>query len=125
MKNNQAEFVEVPSYDLGDKGQFILKGRMVYASAIVGMVIIPEGFVTEFASIPRIFRAIHPVNGKHRKAAVVHDYLCRDKTTTKKTADHVFNEAMKVCNVAGWRRRQMYFAVRIGGILRGMFGGKK
>jgi len=118
MKDNQAEFTEIPSFDLGDKGQFILKGRMVYLSNIVGMIIVPDDFVTDFASIPRIFRAIHPVNGRHRKAAVVHDYLCRDETTRRKVADKVFNEAMKVCKVAGWRRVQMYLAVRIGGIFR-------
>jgi hypothetical protein len=118
MKEQLSKFVEVPSFDLGDKGQFILKGRMVYTSDIVGMIIIPEGFITDFASIPRIFRTIHPVNGKHRKAAVVHDYLCRDEITKRKVADRVFNEAMKVCKVAGWRRIQMYVAVRIGGIFR-------
>lgn len=119
----KAKFIEVPSFDLGTKpGQFILEEPMVYLSAVLdGQVVVPAGFITDFASIPRIFRAIHPVNGRHIKAAVVHDYLCRDPDTTRKIADNVFNEAMKVCGVKDWRRRQMYLAVRIGGI----FGRKK
>ena len=114
-----AEFIEIPSYDEGTKpGQFILEERMVYSSDLNGVIVVPMGFETDFASIPRIFRVIHPVNGRHIKAAVVHDYLCRDKKTKRKMADRVFNEAMKVCGVKGWRRKQMFTAVRIGGFFR-------
>jgi len=111
------EFVEIPSYNEGDTpGTFILEERMVYNSAIIGLVIVPAGFVSDFASIPRWATWLHPTNGRHIKAAVVHDYLVRQPSIKRKTADQVFNEAMKVCNVKKWRRRQMYLAVRIGGI---------
>ena len=121
MSYLHAKFIEIPSYNEGENGQFILEERMVYYSLILDNIVIPAGFVTDFASIPRIFRAIHPVNGRHRKAAVVHDYLCRSIEVKRKDADNVFLEAMKVCGVKGWRSRQMFLAVRIGGWM----GGKK
>ena len=118
---DQAAFIEEPLVKIGKKSEFITVGRLVYFSELYGIVTVPDGFPTDFASIPRIFRALHPVNGKHRLAAVVHDYLCRDDITPRKTADKVFNEAMKVLKVKRWRRRQFYVAVRLGGI----FGRKK
>ena len=115
--DNQSAFIEEPSFRIADGDGFTLVGRLVYFSLLNGMVIIPDQFPTDFASIPRIFRAVHPVNGRHRLAAVVHDYLCNDGITRRKMADKVFSEAMRVCGVAGWRMIQFYIAVRIGGIL--------
>lgn len=39
-------------------------------------IVVPKGFKTDLASIPRIFWAILPKNGKYQKAAILHDYLC-------------------------------------------------
>jgi hypothetical protein len=38
-------------------------------------VVVPKGFETDFASVPRVFWTIIPPDGKYTKAAVVHDYL--------------------------------------------------
>ena len=39
------------------------------------VVQVPKGFVTDGASIPRIFWVYLPRHGKYTKAAVVHDFL--------------------------------------------------
>lgn len=119
--SNMAAFIEEPDFRIAGKNGFTLVGRLRYWSDILGLIKGEDGDFTDFASIPRIFRAIHPVNGKHRLAATVHDLLCNDGITPRKVADKVFNEAMRVCDVANWRRIQFYIAVRIGGI----FGRKK
>ncbi len=36
---------------------------------------VPAGFVTDLASVPRIFWTLLPPDGKYAKAAIIHDYL--------------------------------------------------
>jgi hypothetical protein len=79
---------------------------------------VPAGFVTDFASIPRIFWNILPPTGKYGKAAVVHDYLYvmgghlpDGREYTKREADRIFYDAMGVLGVNGFIRWTMWKAV--------------
>ena len=93
----QEEFV----YWIGKKNS----GEVVY---------VPRGFKTDFASIPKIFWSIvGGPTGKYTKAAVVHDYLYVKGTYSRKRTDQIFYEAMAVLKVSYWKRKTMYFAVRI------------
>lgn len=87
-----------------------------YDSDILGYVlIVPVGYKTDFASIPRIFWRILPPHGPYVPAAVVHDYLCdlRGRTgVDSKTTHKVFDEAMRVLHVPKWKRTVMYRAVK-------------
>ncbi len=77
---------------------------------------IPKGFITDGASIPKIFWSIIGGPwGKYGYAAVVHDYLYHTKKYTRKKSDQIFLEAMKVLGVSWWKRRIMYQAVRWAG----------
>lgn len=77
------------------------------------VVHIPAGFITDFASVPKVFWNILPPNGRYGKAAVVHDFLYRTKgMATKAQADRVFLEAMKALGVGYFTRTSMYLAVR-------------
>ena len=70
------------------------------------------GFLTDFASVPKLMWNILPPTGKYGKAAVVHDYLYRTKgIATKDQADHVFLEAMTALGVGWWTRNTMFRAV--------------
>ncbi len=80
---------------------------------------IPEGTKTDFASIPRGFRWLISRVGKYGKAAVLHDHLCSSKKTSRKEADQIFLEAMKVLGVGWLKRRTMYFGVRAYSIVSG------
>lgn len=87
-----------------------------FTSDIAGQLIrVPEGFVTDFASVPRFFWRVLPPTGQYGKAAVIHDYLYRTHLTTKKIADQVFLEATKALGVSAWKRQTMYYAVRLFG----------
>lgn len=62
---------------------------------------VPRGFLTDFASIPRVFLWLLPYWGKINKPSPIHDYLYRNrvimgKPITRKEADDIFYEAMKV-----------------------------
>lgn len=73
---------------------------------------VPAGFITDFASIPRIFWRILPPSGKYNKAAVVHDYLYSTQIVHRDIADLIFYEAMGALGVPQWKRWTMYQAVR-------------
>ena len=77
------------------------------------IVSVPKGFVTDFASVPRILWPIFPPAGPWCEAAVVHDYLCCTGTCSRFLADAIFREAMYQLGVPIWRRVAMYYAVRV------------
>jgi len=78
---------------------------------------IPAGFVTDFASVPRILWGWMPPWGKYGKAAVLHDYIYQTHCRIRKDADDIFYEAMLVGKTKPWKARLMYWGVRIGGWL--------
>lgn len=71
----------------------------------------PEGFKTDFASIPRVARSLISVNGKHRLPALIHDRLYSIGYARKK-ADEVFRRAMLQANVKPIKAWTMYCIVR-------------
>lgn len=83
---------------------------------------VPVGFVTDLASIPRIFWNILPPFGKYTGAAVIHDYLYQRQcyqsgekqitALTRKQCDDVLMEAMGVLDVGWLTRWTIYLAVR-------------
>jgi hypothetical protein len=79
-------------------------------------ITVPAGFITDFASIPRIFWAILPPAGRYGKAAVIHDYLYQIGLGTCKEADDLMLEAMQVLEVAAWKRVVIYRMLRVFGI---------
>ncbi len=73
---------------------------------------IPVGTCTDFASIPIGFRNIIARFGRHSPATLLHDWLCKYKIVSRKKADMLLREAMKVLGVGWLKRRTMYFGVR-------------
>ena len=88
---------------------------LAYESDIAGIITVPAGFETDFASVPRIPIAYFLVGDIAHKAATVHDYLYRAGKVSRKVADNVFLEAMKISGVWAWRRYPMFWAVRLFG----------
>jgi uncharacterized protein DUF1353 len=76
---------------------------------------VPEGFVTDFASVPRPLWIIFPRWGKYGNAAVIHDYLYWQQKYSRKRADELFLEAMEVLSVGWFQKYSLYYAVRLFG----------
>jgi hypothetical protein len=75
-------------------------------------VVIPKGYKTNGADIPRIFWSIYPPNrSDYLPAVVVHDYLC-DKGEYKK-ADDLFEKSLKELGVKRFDRFVLVGAVRL------------
>ena len=102
-----------------DDERWRLTAMLAFASAKYDrMVIVPKGFETDFASIPRIPLAYWLFAGVGQAAAVVHDALYGEGQVPRKVADDIFLEAMEACGVSAWRRWPMYWAVRTFGASR-------
>ncbi|MEA2036130.1 MAG: DUF1353 domain-containing protein [Nanoarchaeota archaeon] len=76
---------------------------------------IPEGYLTDLASIPPIARWLIPKLGRHAQAATLHDYIYEYNKYSRKKCDKIFLEAMKVLKVPFWKRQVMHKAVRMFG----------
>ncbi|WP_427170619.1 DUF1353 domain-containing protein [Fusobacterium nucleatum] len=84
----------------------------------IGLVVVPKGFRTDYASVPKIFRNIINTYGKHGRAAVVHDWLYSSKCKIeikRAEADRIFLEIMEEWDVKKYKRVLMYTLVRMFG----------
>ena len=94
-------------------GTWVLRSPLAYESSVANRVICaPEGFTTDFASVPRIPVAYWLTVDVAHAAAVIHDYLYSTGSVSRAMADDVLLEAMWVTGVPAWRRYAMYWAVR-------------
>jgi hypothetical protein len=78
-------------------------------------IVVPRGFITDLASIPRLLRWLFDVNGVSRQAAVLHDYLYSTQPLSRADADALFLEALKSLGASKWECFGLYYGVRIGG----------
>jgi hypothetical protein len=84
-----------------------------YDSAVMGArIIVPEGFETDFSSVPRGPLVWWLAGGIGDYAGVIHDFLYNHRLGGRQMADDVFLEALRVEGVEGWRAWLMHTAVR-------------
>ena len=76
---------------------------------------VPKGFVTDFASVPRLIQWLVPRWGKYGNAAIIHDWLYWQQGGSRREADLVLLEAMAVIKVFPLLKYVIYCAVRIFG----------
>ena len=76
-------------------------------------ILIEPGFITDFASVPRVFWwAYPPDGGKYTKSAVIHDAIYAAELFPRDACDSLFLEAM-INEGCGWfDRNTIYGAVR-------------
>lgn len=94
---------------------WIMMKEYVYEVGKIGSgdeIKVPEGFITDFASIPRPVWSFLPPWGKYGKAAIVHDYLYDTAIRTRKDSDSIFLEIMKNSGVNTLIRNIIYYSVR-------------
>lgn len=88
------------------------------------LIVIPAEFGTDFASVPRVLQWLINETGSHTTAALVHDWLYWDQSTTRAKADRIFLRLLRRrCGIMkSWA---MYLGVRLGGWLAWGNNGKK
>ncbi len=81
-------------------------------------LIVPAGFRTDFATIPKIVSLFIP-SGVYNFPSLVHDYYYTYHGTTRKEADKEFLHLMNVfVKDFKTRNKLMYYAVRLFGLKR-------
>ena len=98
-----------------DDGRWRLLSKLVYVSSLAGVIEVPAGFETDFASVPRVPVAYWLFGDVAHEAAVIHDFLYSTGAVPRAMADGVLLEAMEITGIPHWRRLPIYWAVRMGG----------
>lgn len=97
---------------------WVTKTERVFLSStpLSTIVIVPKHFMTDFASIPRIFRPLFdPVGTPWHTAAVLHDYLYAMTDVPRKAADLDYYWESRRNGTPEATAAIMYAALRIGG----------
>ena len=79
------------------------------------VVIVPRGFITDFASIPqplRVLRDLLPSTDRYGIPALVHDYLYWRQDCTREQADNIMEIAMMEAGVSLLERKVIHEGLR-------------
>jgi hypothetical protein len=96
-------------------------------------VTIPQGFVSDFATVPRFLWSILPPHGLAQAPSVLHDYFYVEhpyeglmgEKAERYFADDLFYRMLLAQKVSKWQAKAMYWAVRIFGKNRYQNHGKR
>lgn len=98
------------------RGTWRLLAPLVYSSDLLGhSITVPAGFITDFASVPRLPIAHLLTANTGHEAAVIHDWLYTVHALDRAMSDAVFEEALLAGGEPRWRAWLMWLGVRIGG----------
>ena len=103
-----------------DRRTYKLLDDLVLADDYQRTIIVPAGFITDFASIQVLHNAFlfvlfALVAGYGNYAATVHDFLYFGGQVSRKDADAILYRALRAEGVARWRAWLFWAGVRIGG----------
>lgn len=101
------------------KWQHRLLDDLVLDDDEVGLITVPRGFITDFATLnplhnPVLFPGFALVSGYGNYAAAVHDWLYATEQFSRKVSDGVFYRALRAEGIAQWRAGLFWVGVRVG-----------
>lgn len=85
------------------------------STSILSEVIVPKGFVTDFASVPRVFWSLFRPDGNYAYAAVLHDYLYWHQDRPRSSADEIFRAVMEDLKISDFQSTTLFHAVDLFG----------
>lgn len=102
---------------LEDDGTTVVRTlRPLYYQTALGLVVVPENFRSDGASMPRLFWRLigHPFQMQYLREAILHDWLYRTQPCSRALADRIFYNLL-AGKVKEWRRKLIYLGLRLGG----------
>lgn len=120
-KKTISEFLTDLSADLkhGSDRVWIIREPLIYRSKLLDTrIIIPAGFETDFASVPRVPIAYQLWGNRAHREATLHDYLYRKDAVPDVTcalANEIFFEAMGATGKPKYIQYPMWWGVVLGG----------
>lgn len=102
--------------DRAEPDLWTVTAPLIWQDAVYGRLVVPAGFVTDLASIPRLFRNLPWLdpNGLSRRPAVVHDWLYGSQPGRrygKKFADSFLRAALIAEGATHGDAMTFYYAV--------------
>ncbi|MFA5377511.1 MAG: DUF1353 domain-containing protein [Dehalococcoidia bacterium] len=114
-----SEFLtDLDIHEIDDDCVWELDKALVYLSDLIGKITVPNGFQTDFASVPRVPIAYMFFGNKAHRESVIHDFLYRADSVplvSRELADNIFFEAMECRGKGCGVRYPMWWGVRLGG----------
>ena len=111
-------------FDASGRQLWELLEPLAYHSDEFGLVVVPEGFRTNYASVPRLPVVFLVAGDRAHEEACVHDYEYTVRRRTREQADRQFLESLQAekpierdaeNRTPAWLAKAMYQAVRFGG----------
>lgn len=93
------------------QGEWSLLSPLVFVDDYAQEWVVPVGFTTDFASVPRAPIGYALVGNTAHAPAVLHDWVIRHNATSREYADDLFRQAMHAIGMPKWRIAIMYQAV--------------
>ena len=104
----------------GIKRKFVLLSDCTFN--IAGEVfVVPNGFLTDFGSIPRLFKPFFDPIGKEVPSYVLHDYLCslsNQGKFSRSKADKILLESLRESGTSVYRSYMIYAGCRVFSLVR-------
>lgn len=100
------------------KAQWELILPFTYHSDVAKQTFVaPQGFQTDFCSVPHVPFALEFFGDRARRAGVIHDWLYTGNVpgVTREMADEVLREMCLLCGLPHWTAESFYLGVRAGG----------
>ncbi len=98
---------------------------VVYSGVLDAIISVPAGFVCDGESIPAWVQPIAPPFGLSKRAAIVHDFLYRNRgyfdadkgfhPVTRQQADAVYHELCEAKGLPAWRSNIRWAVLRLVG----------
>lgn len=110
------QFVTDPTLERAPRGRYRLVTPL--AAKVDGrLIVVPKGFVTDGASVPPVFWPLvsHPLAPSSLRAAILHDYQCRERVGDSRIVHRTFHQALRADGCAPIRAWLMWLAVRLFG----------
>lgn len=105
--------VEDAGHDLSGRAVWELLEPLWYRSDRFGSIIVPPGFRTNYASVPRLPLVFLLAGDRSHKEAALHDWLYTVHSVSREQADAVFLEALLLNPlISPGLARTMHTAVR-------------
>lgn len=114
---SKLEVENVDDINAQGRGFWKITAPFIYQSDILGKTITVEtGFITDYASVPRIPIAYWLCGDTSHLPAVLHDWLFHHhEVCSEQMANQVLLEAMEVNGEPQWRAEMIYLGVAVGG----------
>ena len=99
-------------YNDDDEILFKLLKDLTYKTMDGAIYVVPQWFISDLGSVPRILWNVIP-SQEFPSAFVLHDWLCKADWISRKDANKILYEALKLSHCPQWKASVIYWACEL------------